>query len=77
MVTDASGRVGDTLQLLDNSSKGKAGRTILLKMQLKQSIYDLYHSYPKLPAYDQHVIFSERGMKMMPCNISHWFKKAF
>ncbi len=77
MVTDASGRIGESLQLPDNSSKGKSGRTIPLNQQLKQAFSDLYHSYPKEPAHDQYVIFTERGTKMIPCNVSHWFKKIF
>lgn len=77
MVTDASRRVGDALHLPDNSSKGKSGRTIPLNQQLKQALNDLYCSYPGLPAQDQYIIFSERGTKMIPCNISHWFKKVF
>ena len=77
MVTDASRRVGDSLHLPDNSSKGKSGRTIPLNRQLKQSLNDLYYSYSDVPAQDQYIIFSERGTKMFPCNISHWFKKVF
>ena len=77
MVTDASGRVGDALHLPDNSSKGKSGRTIPLNQQLKQALSNLYHSYPEEPLQDRYVIFSERGTKMIPCNISHWFKKVF
>jgi integrase/recombinase XerC len=77
MVTDASGRVGGSLHLPDISSKGKSGRTIPLNQQLKQSLINLYHSYPDIPAQDQYIIFSERGAKMVPCNISHWFKKVF
>ena len=77
MVTDASGRVGDTLQLPDNSSKGKSGRTIPLNKQLKEALRDLYHSHARVPDYDQYIVFSERGTKMIPCNVSHWFKKVF
>lgn len=77
MITDASGRVGSSLHLPDNSSKGKSGRTIPLNQQLKQSLINLYHSYSEEPAQDHYVIFSERGTKMIPCNISHWFKKVF
>ena len=77
MVTDASGRVGDVLHLPDTSSKGKSGRTIPLNSQLKEALYDLYNSYPQIPNHDQYIIFSERGTKMIPCNISHWFKKVY
>jgi integrase len=77
MVTDASGMIGESLQLPDNSSKGKSGRTLPLNQQLKQALNDFYYSYPSLPAQDQYIIFSERGTKIIPCNISHWFKKIF
>ena len=77
MVTDASGRVGGALHLPDNSSKGKSGRTIPLNSQLKEALRGLYNSYPQIPGHDQYVIFSERGTKMIPCNVSHWFKKVF
>lgn len=77
MVTDASGRVGESLHLPDNSSKGKSGRTIPLNRQLKEALRDLYHSYSQVPNHDQYIVFSERGTKMIPCNISHWFKKVF
>lgn len=77
MITDASGGVGEVLQLPDKSSKGESGRTIPLNQQLKQALSDLYHSYPQNPAQEQYVVFSERGTKMIPCNVSHWFKKVF
>jgi len=77
MVTDASGNIGEVLQLPDNSSKGKSGRTLPLNDQLKQAFTDLYHSLPQNPDQDHYVIFSERGTKMLACNISHWFKKVF
>ena len=77
MVTDASGRVGESLQLPDNSSKGKSGRTIPLNKQLREALCDLYNSYPQKPGHDKYIIFSERGTKMIPCNVSHWFKKVF
>ena len=77
MVTDASGRVGEALHLPDNSSKGKSGRTIPLNKQLREALCDLYNSYPQKPGHDKYIIFSERGTKMIPCNVSHWFKKVF
>lgn len=77
MVTDASGRIGESLHLPDNSSKGKSGRAIPLNKQLKEALCGLYNSYPQIPGHDQYIIFSERGTNMIPCNISHWFKKIF
>jgi integrase/recombinase XerD len=29
------------------------------------------------PDHNQYVVFSERGTKKIPCNVSHWFKKVF
>jgi len=77
MVTDASGKIGKVLHLPDNSSKGKSGRTIPLNDQLKQALTDLYYSFPQNPNQDHYIVFSERGTKMLACNISHWFKKVF
>jgi integrase/recombinase XerC len=77
MVTDASGNIGNYLELTDKASKGKSGRTIPLHKQLKEALVNLYHSYEMLPTYDQYIIFSERGTKMMPCNVSHWFRKIY
>lgn len=77
MVTDTSGMIGDVLQLPDNISKGKPGRMIPLNNQLKQALNNLYRFHPQNPDQDQYVIFSERGTKMIPCNVSHWFKKVF
>ncbi|MBL0941296.1 MAG: site-specific integrase [Alphaproteobacteria bacterium] len=75
MVTDASGQIGEVIHLPDNSSKGKSGRIIPLNLQLKQALIDLYQSLS--PTSDQYIIPSERGPKMLPCNISHWFKGVF
>lgn len=75
MVTDASNQIDDTLRLPDNASKGKSGRVIPLNQQLKQSLIELYKK--ELPPPDQYIIRSERGEKMLPCNISHWFKGVY
>lgn len=75
MVTDASGKIGEVLRLPDNSSKGKSGRVIPLNFQLNQALINLHSTLSPRP--DQYVIASERGAKMLPCNISHWFRLAF
>jgi integrase/recombinase XerC len=75
MVTDASGTIGDVLHLPDTSSKGKSGRAIPLNAQLKEALIDLYQVLSPQP--DHHVIVSERGARMIPCNISHWFRSVF
>jgi len=75
MVTDASGKIGEVLYLPDISSKGKSGRIIPLNAQLKQALIDLHQLLSPTP--HQHVITSERGAKMLSCNISHWFRRVF
>jgi integrase/recombinase XerC len=75
MVTDASGKIDDVLHLPDNSSKGKSGRVIPLNLQLKQALIALHQTLSPRP--DQHVIASERGAKMLPSAISHWFRRVF
>jgi integrase/recombinase XerD len=48
-----------------------------LNRQLQEALHGLYDSYPQVPGHDQYIVFSERGKKMIPCNISHWFKKVY
>ncbi len=74
-VTDASGKIHDIIHFPDSSSKGKSGRVVPLNAQLKQALTALYDDSKPIP--DQHIIFSERGAKMLPCNVSHWFKEVF
>lgn len=59
MVTDASAQISDAIHLPDKSSKEKSG--IIVPFQQNP------------PALENFVISSERGNKMLPCNISHWF----
>ena len=75
MVTNASGCIHDVLHLPDQSSKGKSGRVVPLNSELKQALVDLYSDLK--PSSDAPIVFSERGTKMLPCNISHWFKNVF
>jgi integrase/recombinase XerC len=75
MISDASGMIGEVLYLPDISSKGKSGRIIPLNAQLKQALVALHHGLSPTP--HQHVITSERGAKMLSCNISHWFRRVF
>lgn len=75
MVTDASGQISDALHLPDNSSKGKSGRIIPLNTQLQKSLIALHKIVSPTPQH--YIISSERGAKMLPCNISHWFREVF
>jgi len=75
MVTDASGQVSDTLRLPDNSSKGKSGRIIPLNAQLRQALVNLHQMLSPTP--EQHIIASERSVKMLPGAIAVWFGEIF
>lgn len=75
MLTDASGQINGFIQFPDKFSKGKSGRIIPLNTDLKKALIDLYQSNPS--ARENYVIVSERGSKVLPCNISHWFRKVF
>jgi len=75
MVTDASRQIGEVLHLPDHSSKGQSGRIIPLNKELKKSLINLYQLVSPEP--NQYIITSERGARMLPCNISHWFKNIF
>lgn len=75
MVTDASGVIGEVLHLPHQSTKGKSGRIIPLNKELKRALTTLYELVS--PESHHHVITSERGERMLPCNISHWFKNVF
>jgi integrase/recombinase XerD len=75
MVTNASGGIHDAIQFPDSTSKGKSGRVVPLNSDLKQSLIDLHNDLK--PSHDTTVIFSERGEKMLPCNVSHWFNGVY
>lgn len=77
MITDASGNIAHTIHLPDNSSKGKSGRTIPLNSELKESLEALFQNLSPSPTLDNFVISSERGTKLLPCNVSHWFRLAY
>lgn len=70
MVTDASGKIADVIELPDHSSKGKSGRVIPLNSQLKEALVELY---PISAPFSPYIIKSKHGSRMMPCSIAHWF----
>jgi integrase len=77
MVTDASGNIGDYINITNKSSKGKnGGRSINMNNQLKLALIDLYEAYPPFHM-DNHVIKSQNGGRILPTNISHWFLRVY
>jgi len=77
MVTDASGNIGDYINITNQSSKGNnGGRQIPLNLELKQALIELYTSNPPFHL-DNYIIKSHRAAKLLPCNVSHWFKNVY
>lgn len=84
MVTDADGVVGDAIALEDSTSKGKGGRTIALNKALKVALIDLKELLVSIRAdagfpfnLASNVVTSERGSRMSPNSIAHWFKRLY
>ncbi len=85
MVTDPEGNVADAIQLQNVASKGKnGGRTIPLNKELKAALVDLKELAESKRAdagfpFDlaSNVIASERGSRMSPNSIAHWFKRLY
>lgn len=79
MVTDADGRVAETISLENKASKGKrGGRAVPINKALREALQRLHESL-EAPASDSPVIRSERGRhsekggRMSPGSIADWF----
>ncbi|MDB9704117.1 site-specific integrase [Rhodospirillales bacterium] len=85
MVTDPQGNVADAIQLQNVASKGKnGGRTIPLNKDLKIALLalkDIAESKRVERGFAlelaSNVISSERGSRMSPNSIAHWFKRLY
>ena len=85
MVTDPEGNITDAIQLPNRASKGKnGGRTIPLNKELKAALVVLKElaetkrADAGFPFYlASNVVASERGSKMSPNSIAHWFKRLY
>jgi integrase len=85
MVTDPEGNIADAIQLQNVASKGKnGGRTIPLNKDLKAALETLKdfavakrlgNGFPFDLA--SNVVSSERGSRMSPNSIAHWFKRLY
>ncbi len=85
MVTDPEGSIGDAIALQNVASKGKnGGRTIPLNKELKLALEALKDFAAAKRAkrgfpFDlaTNVITSERGERLSPNSVAHWFKRVY
>jgi len=73
MVLDASGRVGDAIELHDKAAKKGSGRSIPIHPQLRNALGTWAVHSPG----DSFVVGSQRGGPMTPLSIVVWFNRAF
>jgi integrase len=77
MLTDAQGKVGNALHLVNNASKGdKGGREIYLSKELKAAIKEL-HATRNNPEPSEHAIHSERDAGMSANAVTVWFHRLY
>ncbi len=78
MVTDADGRVADTIALEDRASKGRrGGRTIPMHPHLREALAALQADRGELADKDRPVIHSERGTGLSAASIAIWFHRTY
>ncbi len=76
MVTDADGRVADSIALEDRASKGRGGgRTIPLHPHLRDVLAALQAERGDLAARDRPVVHSERGSGLSAASVAVWFHR--
>ena len=85
MVTDPEGSIGDAIALPNVASKGKnGGRTVPLNKDLKAALEALKDCAAAKRAekgfpFDlaANVVTSERGERLSPNSMAHWFKRLY
>ena len=75
MITNATGQVGDVIELEDKAAKGTSGRTIPLNKDLKAALVDYQAVTKKKPG--EFVITSERSNRMTATSVAIWFRDMF
>jgi integrase/recombinase XerD len=73
MVTGASGRISNLMELPDYAAKKGGGRSIPVHPHLAAALAEWRLVAPST----DHVIVSERGRSMTPLSIVVWFNRAF
>ena len=74
MVLDASGRVGQTIELEDRIAKKKSGRRIPLHPELRKALVTLQRNRSNISGP---VVRSRKGGAMRPNSIVNWFKLLY
>lgn len=79
MVTDSEGLLGNSIELPNQASKGRSGRSIPLNKQLKEALYkELQQQSADRPIDLMNaVIRSERGDKLAANSIVMFFKNTY
>ena len=73
MVINATGRVGNAIELHDEAAKKGSGRVIPIHPDLRFAL----ESLRRVAVHSEYVIASERGRAMTPSSIVVWFNRAF
>ena len=76
MITDAEGKISDSIHLTDEASKGRSGRIIPLNMTLRHQLEDLLEDEAQRPGFDigtGYVISTERAVKTSAQTIVNMF----
>ena len=78
MVTDASGQIGEVIQLQNRASKGTTGgRTIPLHPDLSAALVTLQTWRADLATPERSILFSERGGGLSPATVRLWFHRLY
>jgi integrase/recombinase XerD len=78
MVTDASGQIGEVIQLQNRASKGTTGgRTIPMHPDLSAALVTLQTWRADLATPERPLLFSERGGGLSPATVRLWFHRLY
>jgi len=77
MIRTSDNELGDELVLPDRASKGKSGRIIPMRAELRDALADLEMDTDPTPTSMQYVIRSERGWRMTDNGIAVWFWRRY
>jgi len=73
MVVDASGEIGNVIELRDHAAKKGSGRLI----PIHPDLVDALSAWRQASAQSDHIVRSERGGPMTALSIVVWFNRAY